>query len=606
MQTAEHVLEAMRHLGEKGLPLTRVYRQLFNRNLYLAAYAKLYQNEGAMTKGVDDDTIDGMSLERIDAIIEDLRHERFRFAPLRRVWREKKDGKKRPIGISNFSSKLVQEVLRGILEAYYEPQFSENSHGFRPEKGCHTALSQIRQQFKASSWFIEGDIKACFDTIDHECLLTILAEKIKDGRVLNLIRAGLKAGVMEDWVYNANYSGTPQGGVLSPLLANIYLNQLDQYLDKTLLPQWNIGKDKQRNPKYRQFEYHIEEAKKQGDKERLKQLLLERREIPSKDVNDPNFRRLRYVRYADDFILSFIGSHAEAEAIKSQIADFLRDRLKLQLNTDKTLITSGRRGKALFLGYAISILQSDTKLSKGLSQSYKRRSINGSVRLGIPFGKVQEKAKPFMAKGKPIHRTELLRNSVAEIIQQYQTEYRGLVNYYKYAEDLCRLNSLMFVIEGSLVKTLAHKLKITVSKVYRKYRADKTINGQSYKVLMTTVATANGQQEFIWGAIPLQRHKGRIAEPIDDKIRRYKWSDRSELISRIMTQQCELCGKQGKVEVHHIRKLKDLKKKWAGRKEKPAWVKRMIALERKTLVLCPTCHREIHQTTKTQNLRSSS
>jgi len=594
MQTAEHVLEAMGKLGEKGLPLTRVYRQLFNRNLYLAAYAKLASNDGALTKGVDDDTIDGMSEERIDRIINDLQHERYRFTPARRVWIAKKNGKKRPLGLPNFRDKLVQEVIRGLLEAYYEPQFSPNSHGFRPERGCHTALSQIRQQFKASSWFIEGDIKGCFDNIDHERLLQILAVKIHDGRLLNLIRSALQVGVLDGWVYQQTYSGTPQGGVLSPLLANIYLHELDRYIEQALLSQWNRGVKKRRNPEGRHYEYLIHKARKHNDRALLEKLIVERRHIPSKDVTDPEFRRLRYVRYADDFILSFIGSHAEAVQIKEAIAAFLRDHLRLEMSEEKTLITAARKERALFLGYAISVHQANGKLSKHPDETLKRRSINGSVRLGIPFGLAKSKGKRYMAKGKPIHRMELTPNSVAEIIQQYQTEYRGLVNYYQYAEDMHRLNSLMYVMEGSLTKTLASKLKISVSQVYHRYRSEIITGGYHYKILSLTVEIATGTQRFVWGGIPLRRHLGRITTPLQDRVRHYKWSDRSELLTRLKTNKCELCGNSGKVVAHHIRKLKDLKKRWSGRKEKPAWVQRMIALERKTLMVCPTCHRAIH------------
>ncbi len=597
MQTTEHVLEAMRKLGQKGLPLTRVYRLLFNRNLYLAAYAKLAKNDGALTKGADDDTIDEMSEERIDRIIDDLRHERYRFTPSRRLWIAKKNGKKRPLGVPNFRDKLVQEVIRGLLDAYYEPQFSSNSHGFRPGLGCHTALNQIRQQFKATSWFIEGDIKGCFDHIDHERLLQILAVKIQDGRLLNLIRGALKAGILEGWVYHQTYSGTPQGGVLSPLLANIYLNELDQYIEQTLLPMWNRGDEKKRNPEARHYEYLIRKAKKRNDTQRLQQFAVEQRQIPSKEVADPDFRRLRYVRYADDFILSFIGSRVEAAQIKEQIATFLNDHLKLQLSDEKTLITAARREKALFLGYSVSIHQADGKLSKRQGETLKRRSINGSVRLGIPYGLIQSKSKRYMAKGKPIHRAELMQNSVAEIVQQYQTEYRGLVNYYQYAEAIHRLNSLMYVMEGSLVKTLASKLKISVSQVYRTYRTATMVEGYRYKTLGLTVETATGTQRFTWGGIPLRHHKGKIPASIHDTVRLYKWSDRSELLTRLRTNRCEVCGNSGKVVAHHIKKLKDLKKRWSGRREKPAWVKRMIALQRKTLMVCPTCHRTIHEQT---------
>jgi group II intron reverse transcriptase/maturase len=597
MQNAEIVLEALRKLGENGRPLERVYRQLYNENLYLAAYAKLYRNDGALTKGTLDETIDGMNLKRIRSIIEEMTYERFRFTPARRMWIDKKNGKKRPLGIPNFKDKLVQEVIRGLLEAYYEPQFSDNSHGFRPNRGCHTALSQIRQQFKGIAWYIEGDIAGCFDNIDHTILMEILSRNIHDNRLLNLIEQGLKAGVVEDWKYHQTYSGTPQGGILSPLLANIYLNELDQFVETELLPIWNREEQRKRNPVMRNYEYRIRKAKEQHDLEEVHRLIKERRQYPSVDTDDPDYRRLKYVRYADDFILGFAGSQAEAAEIKNTIGQFLKQHLNLTLSEEKTLITQARKDRALFLGYNISTLQSNTKLHNDAPSDrirYKRRSINGSTRLGVPYGLVREKAKRFMERGKPIHRVELLQRTVAEIISQYQTEFRGVVEYYKYAEDVHVLGSLKYVMEQSLTKTLAHKLKLTVSKVYRKYQATITGDDRPYKVLQETIETEKGTKTFTWGGIPLKRHHGQITQPLDDEIRTFKWSDRSDLVTRLLKGSCEICGSDENIQVHHIRKLKDLKSQWRGRREKPEWIKRMIALSRKTLVVCGKCHQDIH------------
>ena len=213
MQKANQTLQALRKLGEQKQPLTRVYRCLYNEELFLAAYNKLYRNQGALTPGTENDTVDGMSLKRIRQIIEALRYERFRFRPTRRISIPKKNGGSRPLGLPNFTEKLVQEALRMMLEAYYEPRFRHSSHGFRPGRGCHTALTHVTNHFQGSSWLIEGDIKACFDQIDRQVLMDILSRDIKDGRLLNLIRMSLDAGIMEDWVYHKTYSGTPQGGV---------------------------------------------------------------------------------------------------------------------------------------------------------------------------------------------------------------------------------------------------------------------------------------------------------------------------------------------------------------------------------------------------------
>ena len=237
MQKAEQILQAMWKMGEKRTPLTRVYRSLFSEDLFLAAYDKIARNRGALTAGTENDTADGMNLARIQKIIEQLRNEQFHFHPTRRIRIPKKSGGTRPLGLPNFTDKLVQEVLRMVLEAYYEPRFRDCSHGFRPGRGCHTALTNLHYKFKGAAWFIEGDIRGCFDNIDHETLMAILARDIQDGRLLNLIRMGLEAGYMEDWQYNRTYSGTPQGGILSPLLANIYLNELDAYIEDVLIPQ---------------------------------------------------------------------------------------------------------------------------------------------------------------------------------------------------------------------------------------------------------------------------------------------------------------------------------------------------------------------------------
>jgi group II intron reverse transcriptase/maturase len=597
MQNAEIILEALRKLGKNGKPLERVYRQLYNENLYLAAYSKLYRNNGALTKGTQDETIDGMNLNRIYTIIDEIRTERFKFMPARRVWVDKKNGKKRPLGIPNFKDKLVQEVIRGLLEAYYEPRFSDNSHGFRPTRGCHTALAQIRQQFKGIAWYIEGDIQGCFDNIDHTILMDILSRDIQDNRLLNLIKQGLKAGVMEGWQYHQTYSGTPQGGILSPLLANIYLNELDKFIVTELLPKWNQGEKRKRSPLIRNFEYRIRKAKERQDFNDVHQLIKERRQYPSMDIQDPDYRRLKYVRYADDFILGFAGTHAEALEIKNAIGQFLKHHLNLTLSKEKTLITQARKGKALFLGYHLSTHQENTKLYNDAPSDkirYKRRSINGSTRLGVPYGLVTQKAKRFMAEGKPAHRVELLNRSVAEIIAQYQTEFRGLVEYYKYAEDVHVLGSLKYVMEQSLMKTLAHKLKVTVSAAYRKFQTTSIVEGQSYMVIQETIDTETGTKTFTWGGIPLKRYRGELTRPIEDQIHYFKWSDRSDLVTRLQKGKCEICGSEENVQVHHIRKLKDLKDRWKGRKEKPDWVKRMVALQRKTLIVCERCHQDIH------------
>src|SRR3954449_599366 len=234
MQSAETVLDVIGTRGARGLPVERLYRQMFNPQLFLMAYRRLYANKGAMTPGVTGETVDGMSLAKIEAIIDLLRGERYRWRPVKRVYIPKKNGKQRPLGLPTWSDKLVAEVVRLLLEAYYEPRFSDRSHGFRPGRGCHTALTEVADTWPGTAWFIEGDISDCFGTLDHDVLLTILGEHIHDNRFLRLLRNMLRAGYLEDWVWNATPSGAPQGGVVSPILSNIYLDRLDRFVETTL------------------------------------------------------------------------------------------------------------------------------------------------------------------------------------------------------------------------------------------------------------------------------------------------------------------------------------------------------------------------------------
>lgn len=587
MRNASTVLGIIRDRGIKGLPLEDVYRQLFNRDLYVRAYGRIGANAGAMTPGSTSETADGMSLAKIDAIIEALRYERYRWTPVRRVYIPKKDGRQRPLGLPTWSDKLVQEVIRLILEAYFEPQFSDRSHGFRPGRGCHTALAAITGTCHGVSWFIEGDISKCFDNLDHDVMMLILGERIHDNRFLRLLRNLLQAGYLEEWRYNATYSGSPQGGVVSPILANIYLNKLDEYVEQTLLPAYNRGNKRKGNPAYKRYEYQIRKASEAGDIQRVKELKAERRQLPAGDPQDPTFRRLSYGRYADDFLLGFTGPRVEAEDIKRQLKVFLATTLNLDLSEEKTLITHARSEAARFLGYNISIEHSDTKVS-----AYgDRRSINGDVSLDVPRDVIEKKCAEYMRGGEPIHRPERVNDTVYSIVMRYQSEYRGLVQYYSLARNVRLFSKLEWVMETSLAKTVASKEKISVNKVWRKYRGTTLTSFGPRNVFRVTVDRGETQAplDAHFGGIPLRTQ--RFVETLND-FPQPTWNVRTHLEERLLADTCELCGSQEDVEVHHIRKMADLRK--TGRGEKPQWVKVMAARRRKTLAVCFKCHTAIH------------
>jgi group II intron reverse transcriptase/maturase len=558
---------------------------LFNKNLYRTAYGKLYQNQGAMTRGITDETVDGMSLEKIDLIIDLLRTEQYRWKPVRRVQIAKGNGKKRRLGLPTWSDKLVQEVIRLILQAYYEPQFNHRSHGFRPKRGCHTALAEIQRIWTGTRWFIEGDIQSCFDSMDQTILLRILSKQIHDNRFLQLIRRLLKAGYLLEWTFHGSLSGVPQGSIVSPLLSNIYLHEFDQYVTTILIPAYTRGERRRTNPDYRRVCNRLRSFKgKKGHGAQVRALRKAQRLMSSKDPYDPDYRRLWYVRYADDMLLGYIGTKQEANAIKEQIKYWLRENLRLTLSQDKTLITHAIGKPARFLGYEIINQQCHTKCTAG------KRSINGRIALRVPAAVIAKKCQPYLRLGKPIHRPERLGNSDYSIISSYQQEYRGIVQYYLLATNVCHLDTLHWVMKVSLLKTLAAKHRISVKAAAARYQATTVTSDGTTRKCLSVEVEREGKQPLVarFGGIPLKRQP---MARLDDHPYVSKGKP-TELEKRVCAQECEVCGSTRQIEVHHIRKLADLNGK--DGKQVPAWKKHMIGRQRKTLILCRECHMKVH------------
>src|SRR5271157_2529471 len=490
-----------------------------------------------------------------------------------------------PAGPADLVGQLVAEVVRLLLEAYYEPQFSDRSHGFRPGRGCHTALSEVVDVWKGTHWFIEGDISDCFGSLDHEVMLATLAEKIHDGRFLQLVSRMLKAGYLEDWTWHATLSGSPQGGIASPVLSNIYLDRLDQWIELRLLPEYNLGRRRRPNPDYKTVEYAIARAKRHGDRAELRRLTLRRRQLPSQDPADPDYRRLRYVRYADDWLLGFAGPRHEAEEIKSKIAAFLREELRLELSPSKTLITHAASQAARFLGYEIKAQHSDTKITRN------RRAVNGAIGLFVPRDRIRQWCALYMDKGKPAQRGALLHDDDFTIIAKYQSEYAGRVQYYLLAQDVFRLGRLHWVMETSLLKTLAGKHRSTVGKMAGKYKTVIDTPAGPRKCLQLVIERDRGRKPLVarFGGIPLRRVR---TAALTDQRPVMASAKRNELIHRLLAGRCELCEGTEGLEVHHVRKLADLNK--PGRRAKPPWMELMAKRRRKTLVICRRCHEDIH------------
>jgi group II intron reverse transcriptase/maturase len=489
--------------------------------------------------------------------------------------------------------------MRSVLEPYYEPQFSQHSHGFRPGRGCHTALIEVQRTWTGVKWIIEGDISSCFDTIDHTVLLQILEEKLHDKRFIRLIKGLLEAGYIEDWKYNKTYSGTPQGGVISPLLANIYLDKLDRHAEEAV-KAFDRGKKRASNLEYGRTQRLKAQAERTGNVELARDLMWQMRRLPAGDPNDPSYRRLKYIRYADDFMIGVIGPKSEAEEIKRDIGRFLQDSLHLKLSEEKTLITNASQDSARFLGYEVKSQHSNEKIAKkqvvsGQGSPKDRRtirSINGTIALLMPRSVIQKKSTKYLRKGRPIHLSYLQATSDFAIVTEYQAALRGLYQYYALATNVSRLNDLKWLMEQSLMKTLAGKHNTSKRAMYVKYATKVlTEEGKSLRCIQVTV-DRDGKKPLVarFGGFSLVRK--RIWEMNDQlPIPFTHLETRTEILQRLLADRCEICGSTDMVEVHHVRKLADVTGPKNGR---TLWKKYMASRNRKTLVVCMKCHDAIH------------
>lgn len=563
------------------------------------AYQNIYASQGNMTEGADGKTIDAMSLNRIDGIIASLKDESYQPQPSKRTYIPKKNGKMRPLGIPSFDDKLVQECVRLLLEAIYEGSFSKTSHGFRPKHSCHTALTQVQVCFTGVKWFVEGDIKGFFDNIDHGVMVSILAERIKDERFLRLIRKFLRAGYLEDWKYHNTYSGTPQGGIISPILANIYLDKLDKFMGK-LKKQFDQGRRRSLHPETAKLDYQrrvrataMRSAKTEEEWQRLQEEIREiertRLSFSRSDQFDANYRRIQYVRYADDFLVGVIGSKEDAQAVKEQIGAFVANTLKLELSDEKTLITHSAK-RARFLGYDIYVRRSNVVQKD--KNGRKIRFLSGTVCLELPMEIMRKKLleygamtieKTVYGKGnwKAQARYYLKNNDPLEILDQYNSEIRGFRNYYRIANNSSHASSFGYIMQYSLFKTYAAKYRISMKKAFAKFRI-----GKNFGVRFTDKKGNSKTRLFYHDGFA--RQPGLNGSTVDNIPRTLMYTSKTSLMDRLAARQCELCGRMDvDIEMHHVRKLKDLK-------GKRYWEKFMIARNRKTLALCKKCHYNLH------------
>jgi group II intron reverse transcriptase/maturase len=548
-----------------------------------------------MTPGTDGKTLDGFSLHMITEIIQEMRTEQFQFQPVRTVNIPKANGKMRKLGIPSTRDKIVQEVIRLMLECIYEsphgPYFHDTSHGFRPNRSCHTALREIRGKWPALNWFLEGDIRSCFDEIEHSVLVELLRKKIRDERFLNLIWKLLRAGYFDlQKAQHDSLAGTPQGGLASPILANVYLHELDEKVQEIQTRDERGGKQKHSNPLYSKLSSQKERLVKKGATrtKTFRELVKQIRSIPAVMVNDPNFIRIKYLRYADDWLIGICGPRKLAEQVKGELTTFLSQRLKLTLSTEKTKITQARKEQARFLGTELTIgrggLQRVVTTFNHSKRPIRRRSTGSEIIMTAPIADLVKRlhTKGFCtATGQPTTKTEWTHLRADQMILLYNGINRGIQNYYRFTDNFSYLTRIQYILQFSLAHTLAAKYKCSLRQIFQRFGKTPSIQ----------IPTKDGKQErcitFYNNSDWKKRRNGfQIGRANVDLL---QWSIRLRSRSKL-GMPCCICNSSQRVEMHHVRHIRKI-----GGKEPRGIDAILRTLNRKQLPVCVQCHEKAHR-----------
>jgi len=580
-----------------------LYRLMYIPEMYVMAYEQIKSKPGNMTKGADGSTIDGFSMETIDGIVTKMRDESFQFQRARRVYIPKKSGGKRPLGVGNPTDKVVQAVIKTILEAVYDspagPTFREHSHGFRPGRSPHTALQEIKRTWHGATWMIEGDIKGCFDNIDHDVLISLLRKRIRDERFLNLIRKALTAGYLEFKTPVNAIVGTPQGSVLSPVLANVYMHELDVFVEQKTA-QYEVREPKKLSREYKKLTARIysirkklkattEEEERRALMARMKSEVAARLSVPTYE-DDGRLITVKYVRYADDWIVGINGPKALANKLREEIGDFLRDELKLTLSVEKTHIRHAKSEEAFFLGTRINIgrdksgkvmyVKGDTR-EKGTK--FSRRTTGWQPRLNAPIHKIIQRLaeKEFCyPDGRPRRVRRLTVLDDDQIVAMYKSVLLGYSNYYSFVENRYRFHRIAYIMRYSCASTLASKHRITLSQAFARYGNDMTVKVATDKGTLTRSldipSSFRRTNSFLTGA-------GRGGP---ETTLRVWWNLRSRSKLGLA---CVVCGESDSVEMHHIRHVRKMGKTVTG------FNRLMATVNRKQIPVCLGCHDKIHR-----------
>jgi group II intron reverse transcriptase/maturase len=580
-----------------------VFKLLTSVEFLMVAYAKIKSKPGNMTQGVDKETLDGVSVSFFKSLSKSLRNETFQFNPVKRVYIPKKNGKLRPLGIPSPRDKIVQEAIRLVLEYIYEPIFLDTSHGFRTERGCHSALYNI-STWTGMTWIIEGDIQSYFDNVNHQLLISLIQKKIKDQQFIDLLWKLIRAGFLDADMKGIQSTsiGVPQGGVVSPVLSNVYLHEFDIFVENIISTY--SSKDaliSKVNPVMNNFRKRLSELDDQYRKildgkekcnilKEIKALRAERNKLPSR-IRISN--RIRYVRYADDWVIGIIGDKNFADMIKNLCKNFLKEHLKLDLSEDKTKITNIRFNKVNFLGVDFFINNTKSKLVKRMVKERKIKSRVNRARIyfHMPTDALIKtlKEKGFIKvvnnRMTPNAMTKWIFLDHRSILIRYNTVANGLYNYYSFVDNCAQFHILInFFLLHSCAKTIARKYKLeTRAKAFKKFGRELTCpnSSQGKSESVKRLLSFNIRPDYKKMKNVLYKHKPVRIEPFE--CLNFRLRTKINLFDP-----CSLCRSFNNVEMHHLKHIRKMGKKLNS------FGQFMSQLNRKQIPLCQSCHRKVH------------
>lgn len=583
-----------------------LYKLVMKEDVLITAYEMMKSESGNMTKGITGETLDGFSKSKVQNLIRRLKDESFYFSPARRVEIPKANGKTRPLGIAPPSEKVVQYAMKMVLEAIFEPTFSDDSHGFRPKRGCHSALQNVRHTWTGVTWIIEGDIKSFFDEIDHHRLIEILRTRIDDERFINLVWKALRAGYVVNGVFHSTEKGTPQGSIVSPMLANIYLDVFDQKVSdwKEEYAQGHQSRAPE-SKEYKRLQNRMKRLRKIvramdegehlplkepdasmtradciGEIRMVKQLLL------NTNARMGGWFRIKYIRYADDWMIGVIGNRELAQTLKDEAKNFLAENLKLKLSEEKTHITHARSEIAVFLGTTIKMSSGEIQHGSRQGTPYKRRTGVGKPMLKIPMRKILENLakEGYCTKDNfdPIHRANLQNLDDWEIISRYNAVFRGIWNYYSFAANKYKLARVFYILQYSCAKTLCGKHRIMSVKKLMKRRGKlletkRIVKGETKSIKLYKPDTMKTTPDLFLTE--------REPAPMEKLFNKY-FNRRSK---SSLGMDCCICGSDDRIQMHHVRHIRKMGEKVKG------FTRVMASVNRKQIPVCHECHWHIHR-----------